>query len=59
MEHPRSLRSFVWRLGSIEYKEMDKRRIGTIEYVYIYRYVSFTVGLLFLLGLILFTWMAL
>jgi hypothetical protein len=30
-----------------------------MEHVYIYRYASFALGVLFLLGLILFTWMAL
>jgi hypothetical protein len=59
MECPGSLRSSVWRLGLIEYKEMDKRRVETMERVYIYGYVSFAMGVLFLLGLVLFTWMAL
>jgi hypothetical protein len=36
MECPRGLWSFMWRLGSIEYKEIDKRRIETMEHVYIY-----------------------
>jgi hypothetical protein len=55
MEHPGSLQSSVWRPGLIEYKEMDKRRVETMERVYIYRYVSFAMGVLFLLGLVLFT----
>jgi hypothetical protein len=44
MERPRSLRSSVWRLGSIEYKKMDKRRVEIMKCVYIYRYISFTMG---------------
>jgi hypothetical protein len=58
-EHPGSLQSSVWRLGSIEYKKMDKRRVETIECVHIYQYISFAMRVLFLLSLVLFTWMAL
>jgi hypothetical protein len=49
----------MWRLGQIKYKGTDKRRIETMEHVYIYRYVTFAMGVLFLLGLILFSWIAL
>jgi hypothetical protein len=49
----------VWRLGQIEYKDTNERRIKAMECVYIYGNVSFAVGILFLLGLILFTWIAL
>jgi hypothetical protein len=59
MERPGSTRSFVWRLGQVEYKDTDKRRTKAMEHVYIYGYVSFAVGVLFLLGLILITWIAL
>jgi hypothetical protein len=59
MECPRSLWSSVWRLGRIEYKGEDKRRIGSMECVYMYGYIFFAMGVLFLLGLILFTWIAL
>jgi hypothetical protein len=59
MERPGSAQSFVWRLGRTEYKCTDKRRTMVMEHVYIYGYVSFAVGVLFPLGLILFTWIAL
>jgi hypothetical protein len=42
-----------------EYKGTDKGRTKAMEHVDIYGYVSFAVGVLFLLGLILFTWIAL
>jgi hypothetical protein len=42
-----------------EYKDPLKKRIRVIEHVYIYGYVSFAMGVLFLLGLIGFTWIAL
>jgi hypothetical protein len=49
----------MWILGLTEYKEIDKRRVETMEHVYIYGYVSFVLGVLSLLGLVLFTWIAL
>jgi hypothetical protein len=42
-----------------EYKDTSKLRTKVMEWSYMYRYVSFGLGLLFLLGLIRFTWMAL
>jgi hypothetical protein len=42
-----------------EYKDESKLRTKIMEWSYIYGYVSFELGLLFLLGLIRFTWMAL
>jgi hypothetical protein len=42
-----------------EYKDPFKKRIRVIEHVYISRYVSFALGVLFLLGLIGFTWVVL
>jgi hypothetical protein len=59
MECSRNRWSFVWSLGRVEYKVMDKMRTKIMEHVYIYGYVSFTLGVLFLIGLILFTWVAL
>jgi hypothetical protein len=59
MEHPRSLWSSVWSLEEVKYKGMDKMRTKIMEHVYIYGYVSFTLWVLFLIGLILFTWIAL
>jgi hypothetical protein len=43
----------------LKYKGADKRRIKTMDCMYIYRYVFFAIGLLFHLGLIGFTWVAL
>jgi hypothetical protein len=59
IECPRRLQSSMWRLGQIKYKGVDKKRIRTMECVYIYGYVFFAMGVLFLLGLIGFTWVAL
>jgi hypothetical protein len=42
-----------------EYKVLSKLRIRAMDWSYIYGYISFGLGLLFLLGLIGFTWMAL
>jgi hypothetical protein len=42
-----------------KYKVADKMRTMIIECVYIYRYVSFVLGILLLIGLILFTWVTL
>jgi hypothetical protein len=42
-----------------KYKDVAKLRTKIMEWSYIYRYISFGVGLLFLLGLIRFTWVAL
>jgi hypothetical protein len=42
-----------------EYKDVSKLRTKVMEWLYIYGYISFGLGLLFLLGLIRFTWMAL
>jgi hypothetical protein len=42
-----------------KYKGIDKMRTKIMEYVYIYGYMSFTLGVLFLIGLILFMWVAL
>jgi hypothetical protein len=58
MERPGNVWSSVWRLGQVKYKDTDKRRTKTMKCVYIYRYVSFAIGVLFLLGLILFIWIA-
>jgi hypothetical protein len=46
-------------LRRIEYKDMDEMRTKIMEHVYIYGYISFTLRVLFLIGLILFTWVAL
>jgi hypothetical protein len=51
--------SSMWSLRRIEYKSMNKTRTKIMECVYIYRYVSFALGVLFLIGLILFMWVAL
>jgi hypothetical protein len=59
MECPGRLQSFMWRLGQIEYKGAYEKRIRVIERVYIYGYISFAMGMLFLLSLIGFTWVAL
>jgi hypothetical protein len=59
MEHPGNLQSSIWMLGEYKYKGMDKMRTKTIEYVYIYGYVSFALGVLLLIGLIVFMWIAL
>jgi hypothetical protein len=42
-----------------EYKDVSKLRTKVMEWSHIYGYVSFGLGLLFLLGLIRFTWVAL
>jgi hypothetical protein len=42
-----------------EYKVLSKLRTRAMDWSYIYGYISFGLGLLFLLGLIGFTWMAL
>jgi hypothetical protein len=42
-----------------KYKGVAKLRTKIMEWSYIYRYISFGVGLLFLLGLIGFTWVTL
>jgi hypothetical protein len=42
-----------------KYKGITKMRITIMEHVYIYKYVSFTLGVLFLIGLILFMWVVL
>jgi hypothetical protein len=42
-----------------EYKVLSKLRTRVMDWSYIYGYISFGLGLLFLLGLIGFTWMAL
>jgi hypothetical protein len=59
MEHPGCLWSSVWTLDEKEYKGIDKMTTKTIECVYIYGDASSVLGVLLLLGLILFTWMAL
>jgi hypothetical protein len=59
MEHPGNLRSFMWSLGDVRYKGVDKLRTIIMECVYIYGYISFGLRVLFLIGLILFSWMAL
>jgi hypothetical protein len=59
MECPGNLRSSMWSLGGVRYKDVDKLRTIIMEYIYIYGYVSFGLGVLFLIGLILFSWMAL
>jgi hypothetical protein len=41
-----------------EYKDLFKKRIRVMECVYIYKYIYFAMGVLFL-GLISFTWVAL
>jgi hypothetical protein len=50
-----------FRVGGLQhkYKRIDQTRIMVIEWSYIYGYMSFAVGILFLLGLIRFTWVAL
>jgi hypothetical protein len=42
-----------------KYKVIDKMGTKVMERVFIYRYVSFVIGVLFLIGLILFSWIAL
>jgi hypothetical protein len=42
-----------------EYKVLSKLRTRAMDWSYIYGYISFGLGLPFLLGLIGFTWMAL
>jgi hypothetical protein len=42
-----------------EYKALSKLRTKIMDWSHIYGYVSFGLGLLFLLGLIGFTWVAL
>jgi hypothetical protein len=59
MEHPRYLWSSMWILGEVKYKGIDQMRTKIMECVNIYGYVSFALGVLFLIGLILFTWVAL
>jgi hypothetical protein len=58
-ECPGKIRSSMWSLGQIEHKGAPEKRTRTMERVYIYGYVSFALGVLFLLGLISFTWVAL
>jgi hypothetical protein len=59
LECPGNVQSSMWRLGQIEYKDIDRRTTKAMECVYIYGYICFAMGVLFLLGLILFTWIAL
>jgi hypothetical protein len=42
-----------------EYQDPFEKRIRVMEHVYIYGYISFAMGVLFLLGLIGFMWVAL
>jgi hypothetical protein len=51
--------SSVWVWLPHKYKGMDKVRTKAMKWTYIYGYASFGVGVLFLLGLIGFTWVAL
>jgi hypothetical protein len=46
-------------LGEVKYKGIDKMRTRIMEHMYVYGCVSFALGVLFLIGLILFTWVAL
>jgi hypothetical protein len=42
-----------------KYKGIIQKRMTIMECVFIYRYVSFSLVVLFLIGLIVFTWVAL
>jgi hypothetical protein len=42
-----------------KYKGIIQRRMNIMEHVFIYGYVSFGLVVLFLMGLIVFTWVAL
>jgi hypothetical protein len=53
MECPSNRQSSVWSLGEVKYKGMDRMRTKIMEHIYIYGYA---LGVLFLIGLILFTW---
>jgi hypothetical protein len=47
----------MWRSGLVGYKGSYKKSMRAMEHVYIYGYVSFALGMLFLLGLVGFTYM--
>jgi hypothetical protein len=49
----------MWIWLPHEYKGVGKMEIRVMNWSYIYGYVSFGLGVLFLLGLIGFTWVAL
>jgi hypothetical protein len=59
MERPGNRRSSMWILVEVKYKGIDKLRTKVMERIYVYGYVSFTLEVLFLIGLILFSWVAL
>jgi hypothetical protein len=42
-----------------KYEVIDEMGTKVIEHVFIYGYASFVIGVLFLIGLILFSWIAL
>jgi hypothetical protein len=42
-----------------KYKGVTRVRITIMEHVFIYRYISFAFGILFIVGFILFMWVAL
>jgi hypothetical protein len=51
--------SSMWMWLQHKYKDVAKLRTKVMEWAYIYGYVSFGMGILFLLGLNGFTWVAL
>jgi hypothetical protein len=51
--------SSMWMWFQYKYNNADEMRTIIMEWSYIYGYVSFGFGLLFLLGLIGFTWVTL
>jgi hypothetical protein len=58
VEYSGSLRSFV-EFEQFKYKVIPRMRTRAMEHVYIYGSMSFTLGMLLLIGMILFTWIAL
>jgi hypothetical protein len=55
----RKITEFCVDMIDNEYKVLSQLRTRAMDWSYIYGYISFGLGLLFLLGLIGFTWMAL
>jgi hypothetical protein len=59
VEHSRNLSEFCVDAKKFKYKVISKMKTRTMESVYISGYVSFGIGVLLLIGLIIFTWIAL
>jgi hypothetical protein len=59
MEHSGNHQSSVWILVEVKYKGVDNLRTKVMEHIYVYGYVSFALRVLFLIGLVLFSWFAL